>query len=172
MAGLSPLRCLVWAAAALVPCTGGCGYRTGFDRLPGVRTLAVPVFENRTEPYRREVEVDLTVAVVRELQARTPYSVVDRPEEADAVLLGELVGFTETPLVVDRSDRVVETSLGLTVRLTLVEVATGRTYFEGRVVSDAETVRVSRGENLDLARREALREIAERVVFELEMGWE
>lgn len=149
----------------------GCGYRAGFDRFAGVRTVAVPVFANRTEPYRREVQVDLTEAVVRELQARTPYSVVARREEADAVLLGEVLAFSETPLVEGRQDEVLQSSVALTVDVRLVD-RRGLPLVPTRRVTDQASFLTLRGENVDTARREALQEIAERVIFELETGWE
>ena len=67
----------------------GCGYRQGgsggavpagyqwLSLYPSdVRTVAVPVFTNRS--LRRGVEFALTRAVVNQLEATTPYKVVDR----------------------------------------------------------------------------------------------
>src|SRR3954470_5944977 len=53
-----------------------------------VRTVAVPIFTNKT--FRRGVEFQLTGAIVRQLEAKSPYKVVPK-ERADTILEGEIV---------------------------------------------------------------------------------
>lgn len=95
-----------WQAWLLLPiiALGGCGYHWS-NMGPGaassdpefkwpslyredVKTVAVPVFTNRT--YYRGVEFNLTKAVVNQIETRTPYKVVPR-EQADTVLEGNIV---------------------------------------------------------------------------------
>lgn len=98
-----------WRAVALslfvgVLASGGCGYHWE-NMSPGaassdpdfkwpslyrqdVRTVAVPVFTNRT--YYRGVEFNLTKAIVNQIESRTPYKVVPR-EQADTVLEGNII---------------------------------------------------------------------------------
>jgi hypothetical protein len=82
--------------------TAGCqnasvfGYRLGNESLydPNIRTVYVPTFNNRafqTTPYR-ELEVDITRAVVREIGEKTPFRVVSDPSRADTELIGNIVG--------------------------------------------------------------------------------
>ena len=52
-----------------------------------VKTVAVPVFGNRT--YWRGIEFQLSKAVINELESQTPYKVVAR-DEADTLLEGEV----------------------------------------------------------------------------------
>jgi hypothetical protein len=52
-----------------------------------VKTVAVPIFTNRT--YWRGVEFSLSKAIVNDLEAQTPYKVAPR-DEADTVLEGEI----------------------------------------------------------------------------------
>jgi hypothetical protein len=54
------------------------------------RTVYVPMFKNRT--FRRGLEFDLTRAVIREIEARTPYKVVSDEALADTVLTGTILG--------------------------------------------------------------------------------
>src|ERR1700693_6562011 len=66
-----------------------CGYHVGgtASRLPpGLKMIAVPALENRTNQYR--VEQRMTQAVVREFLARTKYRIVSSEDSADAVLHG------------------------------------------------------------------------------------
>ena len=53
-----------------------------------VKTVAVPVFANRT--YYRGVEFNLTKAIINQIESRTPYKVVPR-EQADTILEGEVI---------------------------------------------------------------------------------
>src|SRR5207237_320144 len=53
-----------------------------------VRTVAVPIFKNKT--LWRTVEFSLSKAIVNQLEMRTPYKVIAR-EKADTILEGEVV---------------------------------------------------------------------------------
>lgn len=82
----------------------GCGYHAAgrATHLPATaRVLDVPVFKNHTQAYH--VELTMTQAVLRELGARTTFRTVatDDPGDADAVLHGDIVGFTVYPLTYD-----------------------------------------------------------------------
>ena len=84
---------MVVAWAAWVACVAGCestggmigGYSAQELYPRDVRTVAVPIFDNRT--FYRGVEFDVTEALIKELELRTPYKVV-RGEVADTALLG------------------------------------------------------------------------------------
>ena len=81
----------------------GCGYHTAGSatHIPAnVRTLAVPIFSTRAQAYRTEVA--FTQAVVRELNTRTKYRVLnDSSPDADATLSGTILTETVTPLTYD-----------------------------------------------------------------------
>lgn len=78
----------------------GCGYHTlgaATHLPPGITTLAVPVFETRTEASGTEQA--MTEAVIREFAARTRFRVVSNSgDDADAVLRGTVLKQTTTPL--------------------------------------------------------------------------
>ncbi len=86
----------------LIPVTG-CGYHTvgSATHVPAnVRTMAVPVFATKTLTYHAEVA--FTEAVVRELNTRTRYRIVNADtKEADAVLHGTILTYTPAPLTYD-----------------------------------------------------------------------
>src|SRR5436190_23661824 len=54
-----------------------------------IHTVRVPIFENVT--MRRGLEFDLTRAVIREIEAKTPYKVVSAGCAADTELKGRIV---------------------------------------------------------------------------------
>jgi outer membrane lipopolysaccharide assembly protein LptE/RlpB len=113
------------------PFLAGCGYRVvgrTTELAPGVQTIAVPAFVNRTSDYR--IEQRLTEAVVHELLARTKYRVVAKPEGADAVLRGD-VSSVEGSVVVFDSATGRATTLLVTVKLKvhLDDRASGKTLY-------------------------------------------
>jgi hypothetical protein len=64
------------------------GARTLFPE--GIETVYVPVFDSVS--YRRELGVELTEAVVKEIERRTNFKVVSSPSAADTVLVGKIIG--------------------------------------------------------------------------------
>jgi outer membrane lipopolysaccharide assembly protein LptE/RlpB len=91
-------------AALLSAAFGGCGYHVASHATalpPGIHTVAVPGFENRTHTYR--LEQVLTSAVLRELVTRTRYKVEQTNDSAaDATLTGVVLSTSEAPLTYDR----------------------------------------------------------------------
>src|SRR5215469_18975965 len=81
----------------------GCGYHTAGSAThipPNVRTLSVPIFATHAQAYHTEMA--FTQAVVRELNTRTKYHILnsDSPD-ADAILHGTILSQTITPLTYD-----------------------------------------------------------------------
>lgn len=67
----------------------GCGYHMagkGAALPPDVKTIAVPIFKNKTPQFR--IEQQMTAAVMQELIERTQYRVTPELNGADAVLRG------------------------------------------------------------------------------------
>ncbi|MDR3765370.1 MAG: LptE family protein [Acidobacteriota bacterium] len=98
---LRPSLCLAAMAVLMLACAG-CGYRVAgtTSRLaPDVQTIAVPSFTNQTHVYH--VETGLTAAVIRELNTRTKYRVVQTRDGADAVLTGTIVSAELAPVNYD-----------------------------------------------------------------------
>src|SRR3954470_13899209 len=81
----------------------GCGYHTAGSAIhipPNVRTVSVPIFATRVQAYHTEMA--FTQAVVRELNTRTKYRIVNHDSpDADATLSGTIVSQTITPLTYD-----------------------------------------------------------------------
>ena len=87
------------ATAILPGCTSWDGHFSilGYTTRPmydlGIRTVCVPIFKNQT--FNRGMEFDLTEAVIREIESKTPYKVVQCREAADTELLGNIVTVTK-----------------------------------------------------------------------------
>src|SRR4051812_26943830 len=101
------LHCLLPTACCLL--LAGCGYQHNgeIDSSPkstykwsslyreDINSVAVPIFANKD--FRRGVEFNLSTAVVKQMEAHTPYHVAPR-EKADTILEGEIVSIDMTTL--------------------------------------------------------------------------
>jgi len=107
-------------AALLIQGLFGCAYRFAAesDFLPkDVRTIYVEPFIDRS----REVGLaaELTSALRSEFYRRGPLRLVDRPEEADAILTGVVRNFITNVVSVNRRDEVLQYEAVLTLDATL-----------------------------------------------------
>src|SRR5580704_894734 len=87
----------------LLTTLAGCGYHEAGSatHIPAdVRTLAAPSFTTRVTAYH--TEVSFTEAVIRELNTRTKYHILNTDSDsADATLHGTILTQTVTPLTYD-----------------------------------------------------------------------
>lgn len=111
-------RILVILASAFL-LVGGCAYSLR-GNLPGhIRTVAIPVFTNKTQ--EPGVENLLTRAVVDAFVTSGRLKVV-RPEDADSILEGEIVGYQLNSLSFDPRVNVREYRLTVTLNLQFKDV--------------------------------------------------
>jgi len=74
-------------SAAIFACCLGCGYTTGGSFPEQYATVAVPIFENRTFYETEGLSRELTEAIVKHVEQRTPYTTA-RGGRADTELSG------------------------------------------------------------------------------------
>ena len=169
-----PILLLGW----LVLLAGCAGYQVGnWTLYPGhVRTVHVPMFESNS--FRRNLGEQLTEAVIKEIEAKTPYKVVGTPD-ADSVLTGRITGETKRVVVENRFDdpRQVEVDLQVQIRWT---------DYRGNVigqndalplppeialVSSSATLMPEVGRSVATAHQEAIQRVAEQIVAMMEAPW-
>jgi hypothetical protein len=107
---------LVFTAAALLFASGCAAYRFGNGSLyaPDVSTVYVPMIES--DSFRRDLGERLTEAVIKEIEAKTPYKVVGTPD-ADSILAARLVSERKHVTVENQNDdpRTVEIAMAAEV---------------------------------------------------------
>ena len=156
----------VLAAAVLTGCFWDYTFDGGYRK--GIRTVAIPIFENLST--RRGQEFDLTNAVAREVVTRTPYRVVASPGGADLVIRGTIVQFAQPALVQGETDRVLEGSVLVQLRVRIESPRTGKVLVD-RHRTDWASLIYARGETVDTARAEVYDRLAQWVVRQLEEPW-
>jgi len=119
----------------------GCGYQIagrGAHIPEGVRTIAIPVFENKTlEPI---VEEEFTPVVIREFLRDSRIEVVNRPQ-AGLVLRGSVTSYKESPLSFDQDQNVLEYRITIVTHLILVRQSSGVTTPDKEERTDNESQR-------------------------------
>lgn len=84
---------------AILFISSGCGYRirSSVGALPtGIQSLGVPTFRNLTAQYK--IEQLITSAVLKEFSARTRARIDSSNSGVDAVLLGEVLDVSSSPV--------------------------------------------------------------------------
>lgn len=127
----SPLAVLLLAAVAGCQSGGNLnlfGYSTAPPYDPDIKTVYVPVFKNaafQTQP-NRELEVDITQAVIREINTRTTMRVTSDRETADTELLGTLLKIDKNPVNRNQQNHVREAEVILTAQVVWLDLRDGR----------------------------------------------
>lgn len=107
------------------------GYTTEpqYDR--SIKTVYVPIFKNQT--MRRGLEFQLTQAVIREIEAKTPYKVVAKfsvedlsdSDRADTILEGKIISMNKNILNRNQNNEVREAETALAVEVVWKNQRTG-----------------------------------------------
>jgi len=167
------LRCAWGRGLVLVLFLGsfpaGCGYSLGYRAPTGVKTIAVPMFNNLTFATRREIEYDLTSAVRKEIQTRTPLALTDS-EDSDMTLHGTVRDFRQRLIAEGRVvNRAIEQTIVIGVEIRVEDYVNQRVWKERVTVQEPVSLQV--GETIADGRRRAIRNLAEKIV-ELLGTWE
>jgi len=149
------------SAAVLLALLGGCGYRlrgTGSSLPPAIKTISVPVFKNQTTRY--ELDVKLTRAVIDELVARGKVAISADPAAADAVLEGEIVSFTASPIGFSGGNQADSYNVTVTARVTLRPRASAEPLFSNPSFVYHQEYEVPQGASFESVQTEAIDKIA------------
>jgi len=165
------------AFAAFAALLAGCasdptqGYALESAHPSDVRTVAVPIFENAT--HNRGVEFDLTDAIIKEIESRTPYKVASS-DTADTVLTGrirsvQLEQISKSPLT-GLSEEMI---LSITIDFEWQDLLTGKSRLRRESFTGHGLFVPSRptGERIELGRLAAVEQLARDVVAELRADW-
>lgn len=132
----SGLIAAVGVLALLLPACEWDGHFTilGYSTRPNyddhIHTVYVPIFKNVT--LYRGLEFELTRAVIRDIEAVTPYKVVSCREEADTELTGTIVNFTKNMLNYNQLGEVREAETVMTAEVIWKDLHTGEALSQPR----------------------------------------
>jgi hypothetical protein len=148
---------------------GFAGYHWNSLYRDDVRTVAVPIFTNRS--FRRGVEFALSKAIVNQLEAQSPYKVVPR-DRADTILEGEITDILVRTYSLDPQTAVPQEQLYLVrVNFTWKDLRTGKILVERRRFEQSSTFYPTLGEGQFVGAQENVERLALAIVQEMQADW-
>jgi lipopolysaccharide assembly LptE-like protein len=134
-----------------------------------VRTVAVPIFSNRS--FRRGVEFQLTKAIVNQIEAQTPYKVVPR-DRADTILEGEITDIFIHTYSADPNTGVPQDQFYyVRVNFTWKDLRTGKILADRRRFEQTATYYPTLGEGRFIGSQENVERLALAIVQEMQADW-
>ncbi|MCB9844867.1 MAG: hypothetical protein H6811_02615 [Phycisphaeraceae bacterium] len=165
------------AAAVVLSWLGGCasdpkrGYSLASAHDTSISTISVPIFENLTP--MTGLETQLTEAIIKEIQRRTPWAVVP-VGSAQTTLTGkirkaEFVRLSRTP----GTGLAQEATFELTLDFDWSDDASGRSRVRQSNVRAIGTFVAARGvgERIEVGEKGAIQVAARRIVEQLRADW-
>jgi hypothetical protein len=129
--------CLLLGTVCFLACSCGwdgqfniLGYTTRPNYDSSIHTVRVPIFKNST--FYRGMEFDLTRAVVREIEAKTPFKVVSEGCPADTELTGKIITFNKNILNRNQLNEVREAETVLGVEVVWKDLRSGEVISKPR----------------------------------------
>jgi len=150
------------------------GYAVGWSFDESIDTVSVPIFENRT--FVTGIEATLTDAIIKRIQARTPWAVTSAT--ADTTLVGEIVAVERRALSDSpESGFVQDQAITLVIEFTWRDNRTGETLAQARQFRATSAIVPSRGldgapgERPEVGQRDAIAEMSEAIVSRMRSRW-
>ncbi|MDO4558779.1 MAG: LPS assembly lipoprotein LptE [Planctomycetia bacterium] len=113
--------CVAFVFCAFFAGCGAMHYQFGNDVLfdDSISTIHVPVV--RCESFRVGLGEQMTEAIVKEIETRTPYKVVGSPSTADTTLVVRIVEDTKTPRVRTSDNQARQMEMGLEIEVSVYD---------------------------------------------------
>ncbi len=147
----------------------GCGYSVRPPFNENVRTVYVPVF--RSVSFRRDVNFQLTEEIIKQIERRTPFKVVGKPEGADTTLEG-VINFADKNLIIENPFNLPrQLTATLTAKVTWTDNRTTKIVGEPMTVSTTVNFFPEVGETSEAAFLKAVQKIATEIVNAMESKW-
>jgi hypothetical protein len=150
------------------------GARTMFPE--GIETVYVPVFDSSS--FRRDLGEQLTEAVIREIERRTPYKVVASPR-ADTVLVGKITSDAKHETFETTTGDPRESQLEFKVQVSWIDQRGKPVQVIPPVpvpgaavdVSAANSLVPEVGQSMATTQQRAIQRLAEQIVSLMEKQW-
>jgi len=157
----------------------GCaGYQIGQRSLyrPDIRTIHIPVVQS--ESFRRNLGERLTEAIVKEVELKTGYKVVDAGS-ADSVLTVRLASEGKKVLAENRFDEPRDIEADFFVQVSWVDRRGDLIMSHDDVPAAPLLLNIGQtanfvpegGQSLATAQQEAIQRLAEQIVGQMELAW-
>jgi hypothetical protein len=150
---------------------GSTGYSFGSGHRTDIRTVAVPIFDNRT--FNHGLEIELTEAVIKEIHRVTPWRVAAR-NNAETVLSGTITNVEIRKLSSQRDSGLLqEGAVDLAVNFEWKSTSDGKVMISRRNFRAAKPFvpAVGAKERLEVGQASVIDQMAKDIVAELRGSW-
>ncbi len=158
-------------ASAFSLTSSGCnGYSNESLFSSEVGSVYVEMFDSKS--FRRGIEYGLTDAVVKRIEANTPYKVVSSMDRADTVLSGMIVGIGGSVLSSERkTGRALENEVTIDAEISWKSLKTGELLIDSQKVQGSASYSQWQNQGFDYASSLAANNLAVRIVELMEKQW-
>ena len=128
------------------------------------------MFDNRT--FWRDMEYDLTDALSKPIEAKTPYKIISNDDLADTVLSGQITDVNKSILIRDR-----ETAFALQNEVLIQAVVSWKNLKTGELLIDSQRISATAqyseplNQSVGYATNLAANMLAERIIELMETRW-
>jgi ribosomal protein S25 len=140
-----------------------CGYKlrgTGSNLPAGIKRVDIPMFKNLTTRF--DLDVKLTQSVIDELVARGKIQVVSDSTNADADLLGEVVGFHVNPIAFSSQNTADRYNITIVAKIVLRNLSSQKVIFSNPNFVYTEEYEVPAGTSYETWETEAIDKVADK----------
>lgn len=175
-------RCLGLAPLLFAVSLCGCAaYRFGSQTLyaPDVATVYVPMIES--DSFRRDLGERLTEAVVKEIEAKTPFKVVGTPDGADSILAARIVNDRKKVQIENQNDDPRAIQYNLAAEVTWVNRRRQQPLMPATAVvvppelflpiTQTAPLIAEAGQSVATQQQQAIQRMAEQIVATMEERW-
>ena len=156
-------------ACLLTGCGSDGGYHWGGLYRQDVSTVAVPIFTSKD--FHRDVEFEVSQALVTKIEEFTPYKVTSR-DKADTILEGEIVSIQPLTLTLDpNTNTPQEQDYSIICNFTWKDLRTGKILVSRQNFEQTSTYFGILGEDQYVASQDAAERLALGIVHEMQAAW-
>lgn len=140
-----------------------CGYHlrgTGSSLPPHIRKVNIPMFKNLTTRF--ELDMKLTRKVINEMVTRGKAEIVGDEKSADAVMIGEIISFTATPIAFSGEAQADRYIISVIAKITLRDLVNRKIIFSNPYFVYQQEYEVPEGTDFETLQTEAIDKVAEK----------
>jgi hypothetical protein len=135
-----------------------------------VSSVCVRMFDNRT--FWRDMEYDLTDALSKRIEAKTPYKIISNDDLADTVISGQITEVQKSVLIRDRdSGSALQNEVLIQAVVSWKNLRTGELLIDSQSISATAQYSEPMNQGVGYATNLAANKLAERIIELMETRW-
>lgn len=135
-----------------------------------ISSVCVEMFNNQT--FQRDIEYELTDAIAKRIEARSPYKIISSRDSADTVISGQITSIGASVLSSEKeTGRALEKQVELIATVNWKNLKTGRLLIDNESVSASASYSELQNQGFGYGAGLAANKLAEKIVELMEKKW-